>query len=165
MAAVESDPSIFSFSPKPIQIAVIGSSHATDHEIEIASQIGVLLAKNRITLLSGGRGGVMDASCEGAYFEHGLVVGIVPGDEGNQFLSVTIRTRMSHARNFILIGSADAVIAVGGEYGTLSEIGFALKMGIPVFGVETWDIKGVIRCKSADEVVKMAISSYSNCMK
>lgn len=141
----------------PIQIAVIGASDATESERYDADRVGSLLAHHHIVLLSGGKGGVMEASCKGARDAGGLTIGIVPDTTGNPYLSVIIKTRMNHARNVILVGSADAVIAIGGEYGTLSEIAFALKTDTPVFGIHTWDIEGVHPCDSPDEAVRLAI--------
>ncbi len=140
------------------QIAVIGGSRAEGQDLINAEQVGMLLAKEDAILLSGGRGGVMEASCRGAGNAGGIVAGIVPGSEGNPYLTIIIKTRMDNARNVILAGSADAVIAIGGEYGTLSEIAYALLLGIPVFGILTWDIPGVTACDSPDEAVRLAIS-------
>jgi uncharacterized protein (TIGR00725 family) len=140
------------------QVAVIGGSEGGEQELIHAERVGLLLAQHGVVLLSGGRGGVMEASCRGASHVGGIVVGIVPGSEGNSYLTIIIKTRMDHARNFILVGSADAVIAIGGEYGTLTEIAYALKSGIPVYGISTWDIPGVIPCESPDEAVHRAIS-------
>lgn len=140
------------------QVAVIGGSEGGEEELIHAERVGLLLAQHGVVLLSGGRGGVMEASCRGASHVGGIVVGIVPGSEGNSYLTIIIKTRMDHARNFILVGSADAVIAIGGEYGTLTEIAYALKLGIPVYGISTWDIPGVIPCESPDEAVHRAIS-------
>jgi len=140
------------------QVAVIGGSEGGEQELIHAERVGLLLAQHGGGLLSGGRGGGMEASCRGASHVGGIVVGIVPGSEGNSYLTIIIKTRMDHARNFILVGSADAVIAIGGEYGTLTEIAYALKSGIPVYGISTWDIPGVIPCESPDEAVHRAIS-------
>jgi len=140
------------------QVAVIGGSEGGEQELIHAERVGLLLAQHGVVILSGGRGGVMEASCRGASHVGGIVVGIVPGSEGNSYLTIIIKTRMDHARNFILVGSADAVIAIGGEYGTLTEIAYALKSGIPVYGISTWDIPGVIPCESPDEAVHRAIS-------
>ncbi|HOJ97304.1 MAG TPA: TIGR00725 family protein [Methanospirillum sp.] len=139
------------------QIAVIGGSIAEEQDLVCAERVGVLLAHHGAVLLSGGRGGVMEASCRGAYTAGGIVAGIVPGSEGNAYLTVIIKTRMDHARNVILVGSADAVIAIGGEYGTLSEIAFALKMGIPVYGIKSWNIPGIVMCEGPEDAVHRAI--------
>ena len=141
---------------KQAQIAVIGGSNATETELYNAGLVGTLIAHKNAVLLSGGGCGVMEASCKGATDAGGLAVGIVPDRRGNQYLTIIIRTQMNHARNVILVGSADAVIAIGGEYGTLSEIAFALKSGIPVFGLGTWEINGVHRCFSPEDAVTKA---------
>jgi uncharacterized protein (TIGR00725 family) len=143
---------------KTKQIAVIGASEADLSEILAARMVGKLLAEQGVILLSGGMGGVMEASCLGAREADGISVGIVPGAEGNKHLDIVIKTRMDQSRNVVLVGSADAVIAIGGEYGTLSEIAYSLKMHIPVFGLMTWDIPGVIICSSPEEAVHLAMN-------
>lgn len=142
------------------QIAVIGPSPAADDEIRAAVEIGRALADNGAILISGGLGGVMEASCRGARERGGLTVGILPhAGEGNPHLAVRVRTGLSHARNVIIVESADAVVAVGGRYGTLSEIAIALKTGKPVFGYRSWDIDGVFRCESPEEAAVRALSA------
>jgi len=90
--------------------------------------------------------------------EGGLTVGIVPdAGNGNRFLDVVIRTGLGHARNTLVAQSSDAVIAIGGGYGTLSEIAIALKIGHPVFGIKTWEIEGVVKCATPEEAVLMAV--------
>lgn len=144
-----------------MQIAVIGGGACPEDDPEIceaAETVGALIAGNGETLLCGGRGGVMEAACRGAREEGGLTVGLLPGTGGgNPYLDVVIKTELGHARNAVLVRSADAVIAVGGGYGTLSEIAIALKMGIPVFCVRSFDIDGVIRCATPAEAVVMAV--------
>ncbi|KQC04831.1 MAG: hypothetical protein APR53_09545 [Methanoculleus sp. SDB] len=141
-----------------MQIAVIGASECTGDEAEAAETAGYLLAGNHAVLLSGGRGGVMEASCRGAREAGGVTVGILPGrDTGNPHLDVVIKSGLGIARNAVLVSSADAVIAVGGGHGTLSEIGMALKLGIPVFTVGSWDIPGVFPCTTPEEAVLMAV--------
>jgi len=139
------------------QIAVIGAAQANVAEIDLAQQVGELIATQGCILLTGGRGGVMEAASKGAHMAGGLVVGIVPGSEGNPYLDIVIRTQMGHARNVILVESADAIIAVGGSYGTLSEIGIALRIEKPVFGLKTWDIPGLKPCNDPGDAVQGAI--------
>jgi len=140
------------------QIAVIGAADPTPEEYEAAHIVGSLIAKNHETLVCGGLYGVMEAACKGAKEQVGLTIGIVPDTgKGNQYLDIVIRTGLGHARNVIVAQSADAVIAIGGSYGTLSEIAIALKMKRPVFGVKTWDIDGVIRCPTPGEAVLRAV--------
>jgi uncharacterized protein (TIGR00725 family) len=141
-----------------MQIAVVGGAECTPDVEAAAETIGALIAGNGEVLCCGGRGGVMEAACRGAKDEGGTTVGILPGNEGgNPYLDVVIRTGLGNARNAVLVNSADAVIAVGGGYGTLSEIALALKEKIPVFGVMTWNIDGVFACQTPEEAVLMAV--------
>ncbi len=141
-----------------MQIAVIGRGDCSPEEYEAAETVGYLIAGNHETLICGGLSGVMEAACKGAQEVGGVTVGILPGTgEGNPYLDVAIRTDMGHARNVVLVQSADAVIAVGGGYGTLSEIALALKMEKPVFGYLTWKIEGVMACISPEEAVLLAV--------
>jgi len=100
----------------------------------------------------------MEAACHGAKEAGGTTVGILPGTEGgNPYLSIAIRTGLGHARNVLVVQSADAVIAIGGKHGTLSEIAIALKDCRPVYGIGTWDIEGVVSCSAPEEAVERAI--------
>lgn len=141
-----------------MQIAVIGRGEATPGDCGAAYAAGLMIAGNGAVLVSGGLGGVMEAACRGAKEAGGTTVGIVPGTEGgNPFIDITIRTGLGHARNILVVLSADAVIAVGGSYGTLSEIAIALKAGRPVYGINTWDIEGVLPCSSPEDAVTRAL--------
>ncbi|HOB17105.1 MAG TPA: TIGR00725 family protein [Candidatus Methanoculleus thermohydrogenotrophicum] len=141
-----------------MQIAVIGSADCSDEEYRVAEAVGRLIADNRGIVCCGGLGGVMEAVCRGAKEAGGTTVGIIRGTgDGNPYLDVVIRTGMGHARNVIVVNSADAVIAVGGGYGTLSEIAIALKTGKPVFGLATWNIEGVVACATPEEAVSLAV--------
>jgi uncharacterized protein (TIGR00725 family) len=141
-----------------MQIAVIGAGDATPEEYEAALIAGGTIANNHGTLICGGLGGVMEAACKGAKEGGGVTVGIVPDTgNGNAYLDVVIRTGLGHARNVLVVQSADAVIAIGGSHGTLSEIAVALKMGRPVFGIKTWDIEGVVKCAAPEEGALMAV--------
>lgn len=145
---------------RAIQVAVIGPSECSEEEAVAAFEIGRVLADHGATLISGGLGGVMEASCRGAREKGGTVVGILPGTgEGNPYLSVAVRTGLSHARNFLVVESADSLIAVGGAYGTLSEIAIALKREKPVFGLKSWEIKGVEPCKAPEDAAIRALSA------
>ncbi|MCQ8893064.1 MAG: TIGR00725 family protein [Methanolinea sp.] len=145
---------------RPVQVAVVGAGDCSEEEGRAAEEIGMTLAENGAILISGGLSGVMEASCRGAAASGGFAVGILPGTgDGNPYLSVRVRTGMSHARNYIVVASADAVIAVGGGYGTLSEIAFALKEGKPVFGFRTWDIPGVTPCPTPRDACFKALSA------
>jgi len=141
-----------------MQIAVIGAADATPAEYKTAQQVGRLIAEHHTTLICGGLGGVMEAACEGAQGQGGQTVGIVSDTgNGNPYLDVVIRTGLGYARNVLVVQSADAVIAIGGSHGTLSEIAIALKMKKPVFGIKTWDIDGVVPCATPEDAVLMAV--------
>ena len=136
------------------QVAVIGAGDCCDNEYQAAEKVGGLLADHHLILFCGGLGGVMEAAAKGAQARGGLTVGIIPGISGeNIWCNVVIRTGLGHARNIILVQSADAIIAIGGSYGTLSEIAAALKMGKPVFGIHTWEVPGVVECNTPDDAV------------
>jgi uncharacterized protein (TIGR00725 family) len=141
-----------------MQIAVIGAAECTGEEAEAAETVGYLIASNHEVLCCGGRSGVMEAACRGAREAGGITVGILPdAGVGNPYLDIVVRTGMGAARNAIIAASADAVIAIGGGYGTLSEIALALKMGKVVFGYRTWEIDGVFACATPEEAVIMAV--------
>ena len=141
-----------------MQIAVIGAADATPEESGAALTVGSLVAGAGAILVCGGLGGVMEAACRGAQEMGGTTVGIVPDTgHGNRYLGIVIRSGLGHARNVLVSQSADAVIAIGGSYGTLSEIAIALKTGRPVFGLSSWDIPGVITCSTPEEAVGMAV--------
>jgi uncharacterized protein (TIGR00725 family) len=125
-------------------IAVIGGSTTTSDEIAAAEAVGQALAEAGAVLICGGRGGVMEAACRGAKAAGGLTIGILPGtsrDEANSYVDISIITGLGEARNVIVIRTAQAVIAIGGSYGTLSEIAFAMRFGVPVVGLGTWKVK------------------------
>jgi len=140
------------------QIAVIGPADPSAEEYETARTVGFLIAEKNETLVCGGLSGVMEAACKGAKEKGGMTIGIVPDTgNGNRYLDVVIRTGQGYARNVIVAQSSDAVIAIGGGYGTLSEIAIALKTGHPVFGIKTWEIEGVVKCATPGEAVLMAV--------
>ncbi len=124
-------------------IAVIGGSQASKQEIKTAEDVGRELAKRGAAVVCGGLGGVMEAACRGASSEGGITIGILPGENrhnANQYVQIPIVTGMGYARNVAVVKSAQAVIAIGGSYGTLSEIGHAIQSGIPVIGIDTWSL-------------------------
>jgi uncharacterized protein (TIGR00725 family) len=128
-------------------ISVIGADSCNNEIDKTAEEVGTLIAKRNAVLVSGGLDGVMEAASKGAREAGGVTVGILPGftkDDANEYVTIPITTGLSHARNIIVVRSADAVIAVSGEYGTLSEIAIALKLCKPVIGIQTWGtIEGV----------------------
>jgi uncharacterized protein (TIGR00725 family) len=149
-------------------IAVIGGAQASQRELKLAEEVGHELAKEGAILVCGGLGGVMEAACHGAATEGGVTVGILPGESrrtANKYVQIPIVTGMGYARNAVVVKSAQAVIAVGGSYGTLSEIGHALQNGIPVIGLGTWSLlrnenpdTSIITAQTPLEAVAKAIS-------
>ena len=148
-------------------IAVVGASHASTDELKTAEEIGRLIARSGAVLVCGGMEGVMEAACRGASGEGGMTVGILPGDTrhgANEFVRIPVVTGIGHARNVAVVKTAQAVIAVGGGYGTLSEIAHALQGGIPVIGLGTWRISQngknqdpIIRAGNPHEAVETAL--------
>jgi uncharacterized protein (TIGR00725 family) len=139
-------------------IAVCGPG---DAEAPGAEEVGRLLARAGAVLVCGGLGGTMEAACRGARSEGGTTVGLLPGEDraaANAYVSVAIATGLGELRNGLIVRSCDAVIAVGGAYGTLSEIALALRAGKPVIGLGTWDIDGVVAAGSPEEAVALALS-------
>jgi uncharacterized protein (TIGR00725 family) len=126
-------------------IAVCGTGFSAPDTDELAEEAGRLLAQAGATIVCGGHTGVMEAVCRGAKESGGTTVGILPGDDrhaANRYIDVAIATGMGEMRNALIVRSADAVIAIGGGPGTLSEIAFALKIGVPVVGLRTWELDG-----------------------
>jgi len=124
-------------------VAVVGAAGASDEVAALAEEVGALLARSGATLVCGGLGGVMEAACRGAKSEGGTTVGILPGtrrDDANDYVDIALPTGLGEARNALVVRTADAVIAVAGEFGTLSEIGLALKLATPVVGLGTWEL-------------------------
>jgi uncharacterized protein (TIGR00725 family) len=138
-----------------MQIAVIGGAECSPEVRRTAYELGRLLVENGHMPICGGLTGVMEAVCCGAKAAGGMAIGILPGErqEANRCVGITIATGMGHARNVIIVKSADAVIALPGEYGTLSEIAMALKMGRPVISLGSWEIHGTFKVATAEEAV------------
>ncbi|HYR63766.1 MAG TPA: TIGR00725 family protein [Actinomycetota bacterium] len=153
----------------PVYLAVIGPSRATPAVEAAAFEVGALVAASGAILVCGGGGGAMEAACRGAKSAGGVTVGILPGAtraDANPSVDIALPTGMGEARNTLVVRAADAVIAVGGGVGTLSEIGLALKMGKPVVGLGTWEVAPppgetplatVRRAGTPDEAVRAAL--------
>jgi uncharacterized protein (TIGR00725 family) len=142
-------------------VAVVGPGDASARQAEAAEQVGRGLAQAGAVVVCGGLGGVMAAACRGAAQAGGTTIGILPGNErgaANEWAQVVIPTGMGEMRNALVVRAADAVIAVGGAYGTLSEVALALKTGVPVVGLETWPIEGIVAASSADDAVSRALA-------
>ena len=143
---------------KPI-IGVIGAGKADAALTGIAEEVGRLIAAREALLVCGGLGGVMEAAARGAKAAGGTTIGILPQatkEMANQYIDVPVATGFGEGRNVVIIRTADALIAIGGEYGTLSELAFALKSGKPVIGINTWDIKGIIKADTPEAAVNSA---------
>jgi hypothetical protein len=127
-------------------IAVIGASQPSPEQEQAAEDIGRGLGAAGCVVLTGGRGGVMAAASRGAHEAGATVVGLLPGTDrrdANQWVQIALPTGMGDLRNGLIVRAADAIVAVGGAYGTLSEIGLALTAGVGVVGYDTWAIDGV----------------------
>lgn len=143
-----------------MQIGVIGSGICDEELYALAFRVGQLIAEKGHVLITGGLGGVMEASAKGAKSRGGLTVGILPrkAEEANPYIDIKIATDMGHARNIIIVHSCDALISVGGEYGTISEIAIALKEGKSVASIRPWvSIKGMKVFNSPEEAVEFVI--------
>jgi uncharacterized protein (TIGR00725 family) len=141
-------------------VSVVGSNTASRELYEKARGIGRLIAERGGTVVCGGRSGVMEAAARGAAEGGGTAIGILPDEDrkgANEYLTYSVATGTGHARNLAVVCSGDVVIAVGGEYGTLSEIGLALKVGRPVVALESWDLgEHVTVASSPEEAVAAA---------
>jgi uncharacterized protein (TIGR00725 family) len=147
--------------PPRAWIAVVGPGEATPEELARAEDVGALVAGAGAGLVCGGLGGVMEAACRGARSRGGVTVGLLPGldrDAANGWVVVALPTGLGEARNALVVRAADALIAVGGAYGTLSEIALALKAGKPVIGLGTWEIDGVERAEGPEAAVDSALT-------
>jgi hypothetical protein len=145
-----------------VQISVIGSG--AEHE-ERAEEVGRLLAERGAVVVTGGRGEVMAAVSRGAKSAGGTTIGIVPGEtraEANEWVDHVVVTGIGHARNLAVVASGDAVIAVGGRYGTLAEIGLALTLGRRVVVLDPgWEIEGTVRAQTPAQAVELALGAHA----
>jgi uncharacterized protein (TIGR00725 family) len=152
-----------------IHIAVIGSGRASKEEQDLAEELGRRIAEAGAVVVCGGLGGVMEAACRGARSVGGTTVGILPGADraaANEHVEMAVATGMGEARNAIVAATADAVVAVGGEFGTLSEIAFALKAGKAVVGLHSWElarsgaaVDGVVPAAGPQDAVALALEA------
>jgi hypothetical protein len=137
-------------------VAVAGPGEATAEQERVAEEVGRRLAEAGAVVVTGGLGGVMAAACRGAASANGLTLGLLPGHdrtEANEWVTVAVPTGLGELRNGLVVRAADALIAVGGAYGTLSEIALALKAGKRVVGIGSWDVEGVEAVESAADAV------------
>jgi hypothetical protein len=136
-------------------ISVIGGHKADEKVLALAGDIGRIIAEKGFVLVCGGLSGIMEASCKGAKSAGGLTVGIIPGERkeaANPYVDIVIPTGMGYSRNTLVACSSDIVVALPGEYGTLSEIGFALIAKKKVYGFNTWEIPGVRMLSTVEEL-------------
>ena len=155
-----------------IFIGVIGGSEISPPIAQLAEDVGREIARRGAVLVCGGLGGVMEAACKGASEEGGLTIGILPGDNrrtANPYVKIPIVTGIGYARNVTVVKSSQAVIAIDGSYGTLTEIGHALQSGIPVIGLRTWSLSiegkadnNIIIAKNPKDAVDKAMESIKN---
>jgi hypothetical protein len=142
-------------------IGVIGGASCTREIEKIAFRVGQEIARRGAILICGGLSGVMEAACKGAKNGGGTTVGVLPGKNrrtANPYVDIPIVTGMDIARNVILVRSSDAVIAIDGRYGTLSEIVIAFSLGVPVIGLKTWEITIPIKeAETPEQAVEMAM--------
>jgi uncharacterized protein (TIGR00725 family) len=153
-------------------VAVCGPDPCTREVADQAEDVGRLLARAGAVVVCGGHGGVMGAASKGAAEEGGTVIGILPGSsraEGNAYLTVAITTGMGEMRNALIVRAADALIAIAGEFGTLSEVALALKVGVPVVGLGTWElaksgrkVQAFAEASTPEEAVQQALRLASD---
>ena len=140
-------------------VGVVGAGDVPDSDVAFA--VGRLLAERGVVVVTGGLGGVMAAACRGAASVGGLTVGLLPGldrSDANEWVTVAIPTGLGELRNGLVVRASDALVAVGGGYGTLSEVALALKAGKPVVGIGSWDLPGVQEVPDAEAAVAAILS-------
>lgn len=156
-------------------IGVIGGASCSQEIYQLAVEVGKGIAKSGNILICGGLGGVMEAACKGAKSVGGLTIGVLPGrlkSEANPWVDIPIITGMGVARNVIVVRSSDSIIAIDGEYGTLSELAIAANIGVPIVGLKTWEVKTtgregaltlpIKRVNTPEEAVELAIKLSKN---
>jgi uncharacterized protein (TIGR00725 family) len=154
---------------RPVQISVIGAAQGEEEILGDAEEVGRRLAEAGAVLVCGGRTGVMEAASKGATGAGGTVVGVLPSvstDDANPYVTHAIATGIGQARNLTVVASGPAVIAVGGEWGTLSEIAFARKLGRPVVAIQSWILRnragtdlGIVEAETPERAVQAALSA------
>jgi len=157
-------------------IAVVGPGVSDELDDRIAGQVGGAVARRGAVLVCGGMTGVMEAACRAAKGEGGTTIGILPGSErtdANPYVDIAIATGMGEMRNALIVRTADALVAVGGAFGTLSEIALALKTGVPVVGIGTWELARpggggpdpIVRAADPEEAVSLALERAAACRR
>jgi uncharacterized protein (TIGR00725 family) len=139
-------------------VAVVGPGEASPEELHAAEEVGAGLAAAGAVVVTGGLGGVMEAACRGARSRRGRTLGILPGDDrddANGWVEIAVATGLGELRNGLVVRAADAVVAIGGGHGTLSEIALALKLGRPVVGLGTWEVHGIQHVSTPEEALAL----------
>jgi uncharacterized protein (TIGR00725 family) len=149
-----------------MHVAVVGPGDAAPGTPAwlAAEEVGRLLAEAGAVVVCGGLGGAMAAACRGAAAAGGTSLGLLPGldrSDANEWVTVAVPTGLGEARNVLVVRAADAVVAVGGGYGTLSEVALALRSGLPVAGIDTWPIDGVVAAGSPQDAVDEVLAALS----
>jgi len=146
-----------------LRVGVIGGARPESKFRKIAFEVGQLIAQKGAILICGGLSGVMEAASRGAKQAGGFCVGILPGNspkDANPYIDIALATGMGYSRNHLVVMNADVLIAIDGEYGTLSEIAYSCVHGKKVIGLGTWNIEGVIPVETAEEAVDMALEEF-----
>lgn len=146
-----------------IRIGVIGGASPAPEFKEIAFAIGKKIAEKGAVLVCGGLSGVMEAAARGVKAGQGFSLGILPGNsakDANPYIDIAVATGMGYSRNHLVVMNSDVLIAIDGEYGTLSEIAYARVHGKKIIGIKTWDIPGIIKAKTADEAIDLALKDH-----
>ena len=142
-------------------VAVVGPDDASPDELLSAEEVGAGLAAAGAVVVTGGLGGVMEAACRGARSKRGRTLGILPGDDrdaANGWVEIAVTTGLGELRNGLVVRAVDAVVAVGGGHGTLSEVALALKLGRPVLGLGTWDVHGIEHVGTPSEAIERIVT-------
>ena len=146
---------------KKLRIGVIGGSQPDQESLQVAFKVGQLIAENRAILVCGGLKGIMEASSKGAKQAGGMTIGILPGNltkDANPYVDIPIATGLGYSRNSLVAMNSDILIAIDGQYGTLTEIAYGRIYGKKIIGLKTWDITGVIKAETAEEAIEIALS-------
>ena len=139
-------------------VAVVGPGEASPDQLHTAEEVGAGLAEAGAVVVTGGLGGVMEAACRGARSRRGRTLGILPGDDrdaANGWVEIAVATGLGELRNGLVVRAADAVVAIGGGHGTLSEVALALKLGRPVVGLGTWQVHGVDHVSTPEDALSL----------
>jgi hypothetical protein len=145
---------------KRVRVGVIGGSKPEKSHLEMARKVGELVARAGAILVCGGLGGVMAAAAAAAKNAGGLTVGIIPGafpGEANPYIDLPIATGLGYTRNSLVAMNSDVLVAIDGEYGTLTEIAYGNIYGKRVIGLDTWEVKGILKASSPEEAVALAL--------